>query len=180
MILIPSADKLKAISSSRFLILEMRTPGAGMISYKVTVGPMVYYYNGERKWFPSQTVNLAGYIPAAGNAVRVLLYLDLSIGFISVSSSAEVVKPATPLYPDPPNGAIPSAYFYIEDTYTTLSMTNDYHDARPFLGGSVIPAATSPGQVIISDESSDWTVGSPMISEDDAWMVGDDDLLIVV
>ena len=32
MIRIPSADKLRAISSSRFLILEMRTPGAGTIS----------------------------------------------------------------------------------------------------------------------------------------------------
>ena len=40
-ILIPSAAKLNAISSSKFLILEIRTPGAGIISYSVTVGPMV-------------------------------------------------------------------------------------------------------------------------------------------
>ena len=32
MIRIPKADKLKAISSSKFLILEIRTPGAGTIS----------------------------------------------------------------------------------------------------------------------------------------------------
>jgi hypothetical protein len=38
---IPSAARLKAISSSRFFILEIRTPGAGIISYKVTVGPIV-------------------------------------------------------------------------------------------------------------------------------------------
>ncbi|MNY44349.1 hypothetical protein D3C86_1793720 [compost metagenome] len=38
---IPKAAKLKAISSSKFLIFEIRTPGLGMISYKVTVGPMV-------------------------------------------------------------------------------------------------------------------------------------------
>jgi len=40
-ILIPSAAKLSAISSSKFLILLIRTPAAGTISYKVTVGPTV-------------------------------------------------------------------------------------------------------------------------------------------
>ena len=42
-ILIPRAAKLRAISSSRFFILEIRTPGAGIISYKVTVGPIVAF-----------------------------------------------------------------------------------------------------------------------------------------
>jgi hypothetical protein len=37
----PIAERLRAISSSRFLIFEILTPGAGMISYRVTVGPMV-------------------------------------------------------------------------------------------------------------------------------------------
>ncbi len=37
----PNAAKLKAISSSKFLILLILTPGAGTISYKVTVGPTV-------------------------------------------------------------------------------------------------------------------------------------------
>ena len=39
MIRIPRAAKLRAMSSSRFLIFEMRIPGAGTISYSVTVGP---------------------------------------------------------------------------------------------------------------------------------------------
>ena len=46
MIRIPKAAKLKAISSSKFLILLIRTPGAGTISYKVTVGPTV----AEMRW----------------------------------------------------------------------------------------------------------------------------------
>ncbi len=41
MIRIPSAERLSAMSSSRFLILLIRTPGAGTISYSVTVGPIV-------------------------------------------------------------------------------------------------------------------------------------------
>jgi S-DNA-T family DNA segregation ATPase FtsK/SpoIIIE len=40
-ILIPNADNDKAISSSRLFILEIRTPALGIISYKVTVGPIV-------------------------------------------------------------------------------------------------------------------------------------------
>jgi len=41
MMRIPRAERLSAMSSSRFLILEIRIPLAGMISYNVTVGPMV-------------------------------------------------------------------------------------------------------------------------------------------
>ena len=41
MIRMPKADKLNAMSSSRFLIFEIFIPGAGTISYNVTVGPMV-------------------------------------------------------------------------------------------------------------------------------------------
>ena len=40
-ILIPSAERDKAISSSRFLIFEILTPASGIISYNVTVGPIV-------------------------------------------------------------------------------------------------------------------------------------------
>ena len=40
-ILMPSAERDKAISSSRFLILEILIPASGTISYNVTVGPIV-------------------------------------------------------------------------------------------------------------------------------------------
>ena len=40
-ILIPSAERDNAMSSSRFLIFEILTPASGIISYKVTVGPIV-------------------------------------------------------------------------------------------------------------------------------------------
>ena len=38
---IPRAERDKAISSSKFLILEILTPASGTISYKVIVGPTV-------------------------------------------------------------------------------------------------------------------------------------------
>ena len=40
-ILIPSAESDNAISSSKFFIFEILTPASGIISYKVTVGPIV-------------------------------------------------------------------------------------------------------------------------------------------
>ena len=40
-ILIPKALRLSAMSSSNDLILLMRTPASGTISYRVTVGPTV-------------------------------------------------------------------------------------------------------------------------------------------
>ncbi len=43
MILIPNADKDKAMSSSKFFIFEILTPASGTISYSVTVGPIVAF-----------------------------------------------------------------------------------------------------------------------------------------
>ena len=42
-ILIPNADKESAISSSKFLILEILIPASGTISYNVIVGPTVAF-----------------------------------------------------------------------------------------------------------------------------------------
>ena len=39
MMRIPNAERLRAMSSSRLRIFEIRTPSAGVISYKVMVGP---------------------------------------------------------------------------------------------------------------------------------------------
>ena len=38
---IPKADNDNAMSSSKLLILEIRIPASGTISYRVTVGPTV-------------------------------------------------------------------------------------------------------------------------------------------
>ena len=43
MMRIPSAERLRAISSSKLRILEIRTPSAGVISYSVIVGPTVAF-----------------------------------------------------------------------------------------------------------------------------------------
>lgn len=43
MIRTPKALRLRAMSSSRFLIFDMRTPSAGVTSYSVMVGPTVAF-----------------------------------------------------------------------------------------------------------------------------------------
>ena len=57
MIRIPRADKLSAMSSSRFLILEMRTPGDGTISYckNNTITENVYIYYNKYQWVRDNT-----------------------------------------------------------------------------------------------------------------------------
>ena len=50
-ILIPKAERLRAMSSSKFFILFILVPGAGTISYKVTVGPGVAFILTD--WMPS-------------------------------------------------------------------------------------------------------------------------------
>ncbi len=143
----------------------------------VMVGPLVYIDDGERAWFPTETVDLTSSLPAAGNAVRVLLYLNTSTGSIVVLSGAEIAKPADPVYPDIPLGSIPSAFFYLEDTYTTLDMIIDYNDARAWLsggsGGSV-PNATAEGQQLFSLADLSWAVGKIVTSSGDVVVSGGD------
>ncbi len=157
--------------------LQMLKSVARETDFRVTVGPAVYYNGLTRRWFPTQEVNLAIYVPAAGNAVHVLVYLDIVLGSIMTVSSAEVVKPIVPDFPDPPKSSIPSAYFYIEDTDTTLDMVADYIDARPLLtfqGGGLSILSTTPGQQLFSNSDLDWEVGKIVTSGGDVVVSGGD------
>jgi len=147
----------------------------------VTVGPLTYYYGTQRKWFPASSgadvIDLTSYLPSAGNAVRVLIYLDTSSGVLGVASSAEVTIPGSPAYPDVPYGGIPSSFFYLEDTYTTLSMIDDYKDGRPWLsggGGGTLPLPSNEGEMLFANSSLQWTVGKIVTSGGDVVVSGGD------
>ena len=145
--------------------LQLLKSVASTTNLDVTVGPLAYNNGLVRAWFPSQTIDLTSYLPAAGNSVRVLIYLNPATGSIDIVSSDEVVIPGLPDYPLAPYGGISSAFFYLEDTYTTLSMTTDYVDARAFLGGGTfLPVSTSPGQQLFADSSLDFVVGKQVTS----------------
>ncbi len=154
-------------------ILKSVADGSNM---NVVIGPTVYYSSTARLWFPSQTISLTAFIPSSGNAVRVLIYLSTFTGTIGIISSAEVVIPGSPAFPNPPPNSIPSAYFYLEDTYTTLDMTSDYADARQFLGTSsaAVAAPSAPSQQIFSNNSLEWVLGKTVTSNGEVVVSGGD------
>lgn len=156
--------------------LQLLKSVASITNLDVTVGPLVYDYGTIRAWFPSQVIDLTPYLPAAGNSVRVLLYLNTTTGSIGVTSSDEVVLPGFPDFPSTPDGGISSAYFYLESTYTTVDMTADYVDARAFLGGggTFLPVATSPGQQLFADSSLDFVIGKIVTSAGEVVVSGGD------
>ena len=107
---------------------------------EVTVGPLTYIRGTTRQWFPTELVDLTSYLPASGMVKCVLLSLDIDIGTITVTSGATFDDPFgtyQPSKPDTPSGNIPSGYFYLRGGATTLSMINDYVDARLWLASSV-------------------------------------------
>lgn len=147
----------------------------------VQVGPLTYGVGASRTWFPATSgddvIDLTSYLPAAGNAVRVLIYLDTVTGLLDVVSSAESAIPANPPYPDTPAGGIASAYFYLEDTYTTLSMVNDYLDARRWLTETTgLPAPTEEGQLLFANSDLSWVTGKIVTSGGDV-VVSDGDVV---
>ncbi len=157
--------------------LQVLKAVASETDMKVVVGPATYYDDLTRHWFPTQEIDLTAHIPAAGNAVHVLVYLDIAMKMIETISSAEVVKPILPDFPDIPENTVPSAYFYIEDTDTVLDMETDYVDARPFitlqgLGLTIIP--TVPNQQLFSGSDLKWKTGKIVTSSGDVVVSGGD------
>jgi hypothetical protein len=145
----------------------------------VTVGPLYYGNGASRAYFPQapsdQVVDLTSDLPSAGNAVNVLIYLDRSTGQLATVSSAEVSAPGNPALPDTPANGIASAYFYLEDTYTTLSMADDYTDARRWISeADSTPSATAESQQLFADSSLNWVPGKIVTSGGDVVVSGGD------
>lgn len=164
---------------SALQIFKSVATGTGL---NVQVGPLYYGVGASRAYFPAlpgdDVIDLSTYLPSAGKAVRVLIYLDSSTGSLNVLSSAEVTIPGSPAYPDTPFGGIASSYFYLEDTYTSLDMTTDYMDARRWLteGGSgvALPAATAEGQMLFADATLTWQLGKIVTSGGNVVVSGGD------
>jgi hypothetical protein len=138
----------------------------------VTVGPLYYGVGATRAYFPSETIDLTPYLPAAGYALRALVYLATGTNALGVATGASMIDPfdaAWPVFPDTPAGGIASAYFTLRDGITTLSMATDYVDARRFLtetGSSGISSLvpTRAGQMIFANSGLQWTIGAIVVS----------------
>lgn len=106
---------------------------------EVTVGPLAYLRGTTRMWFPTALVDLTPYLPASGRVLCALLSLGVDMGVIDVATGPTSNDPFgtfIPTRPETPAGNIPSGYFYLRGGATTLSMIDDYLDARLWLAGS--------------------------------------------
>lgn len=100
---------------------------------KVGVRPGIYQYlNTIYNYLGTATINLTGYIPTTASFQKyVLVYVDRPTNLAGVVDSAEA---AIATKPEVPPGGIASAYWFLEEGMTELTMTGNYTDARPTAG----------------------------------------------
>jgi hypothetical protein len=143
----------------------------------VEVQSYIYNRGGIPFLLPRQLLDISSYAPAVGDAVNILIYLDLLSGYLSVVVGVAV--PDSPAIPTPlpaiPSKSVPSAFIRL--TATTL---DDIRDARDLLGGSSSFTATDIGQVLISVDGISFEQAMPLTNDDGGWMVNDQGLLLVI
>ena len=171
------------VSSPMMLMLKTEGDGATLT---VTTQPHIYTNNGVRQYFSGTNTDLTSDVPGAGLKRKVLLYLNKETNTLIVlagstlSSGSPFPAPA----PTVPDGisARKSALVDLVNGQTTITTSSDVEDARDFLAGGsgILPSGEEEAQVLMSDEGLQSIWATPMISEDDGWMVGDDDLLVIV
>jgi hypothetical protein len=115
----------------------------------------------------------------------VLVYLNRDTVSSGVVAGTVVADDGVTPIPDPPppagvNAEI-SAWIYLSTGQSTITTETGIRDRRDIFGSNNgnIPTPASTGQVFMYiDGNVGWY--TPMISEDNAWMVNDDGELIVV
>ena len=161
---------------------SLKTTGNGT-DLTITIQPLTYNYNGVRRNYLGGTIDLTTSVPSAGNIRAVLIYLNLPFNLVEIEDGTEVVDDSvTPISrPVLPSSSRFSAYVILSNGQTTIVTADDIEDARDFLAGDTdfLSTPTAEGQVLMSNESLQPIWATPVISEDDAWMVGDDDLLVI-
>jgi len=149
----------------------------------VTLYPLKYSIEGYRRVFNGASVDLTSYVPAAGRAVYVLIYLDGTTNSLTALEGAEVIDSIAITVPKPllPGNAIASSYIKLTGSTTAIAQA-DVEDVREFLhinaGEIDVPQATAAGQIMISNSPPDWTPAIPVV-DDFGSIVTDDNGLMV-
>lgn len=150
----------------------------------VSTQPYAYQVNGVRTYFPGTTTDLTPYLPGAGEARRVLVYLDPETNTLNVREG-DVVPDLLSIpvpFPDVPRKAIGSAWFSLVDGQALLSAIH-YTDARPFLdtwGVSEPYEATRQGQILYSLDAATFIAALPVVDPDTMGLVIDPDTFTIV
>ena len=161
----------------------LKTTGNGS-DLTVTVQTLLYTRGGVRRSYGGGTIDLTSSVPGAGNIRAVLIYLDTASNLAKALEGTEVTDDDVTPIPRPslPSNGRFSAHVILSNGQTTITTVDDVEDARDFLTGddSTLSGSTAEGQVLMSNEALQPIWATPVISQDDAWMVGDDDLLVIV
>jgi hypothetical protein len=165
------------------MMLMLKTVGDGAT---LTVSTYEYVYNqdGVYSKFSGASTDLTSYVPVVANKIRsVLLYLDRATNVLSVVAGTIVSDILVPPDPLPPSGvdAEISCWITLVTGQSTITTYPDIKDGRDFLGSGTgsLPEPTEIGQLLMYlNGGVQWV--TPVISEDDTWMVNDDGELVVV
>ena len=155
----------------------LKTTADGLSLY-VTVQPYSYHYNNAYKAYLGGVLDLTSYLPSAGNAKYVLVYLNKSTNLLGVAEGSEVVDSVviTTPKPDVPTDAVPSGYVRLTSSTTSISNTTGVLDARGLFDGGDGGGSTDAGNgfVVVHVESDqDLTV-----PETHQWVIHEDNAII--
>jgi hypothetical protein len=163
---------------------QLKTTGDGS-TLTITIQPLTYVVSGVRRNFLGTTHDLTSSVPGAGLTRRVLVYLNESTNLITILEGTTVASGgAIPVpYPTIPDGARASAYVQLTNGQTAITTATHIDDARDFLvpgsgSSGSLPVATSPGQIIISDEGNNWIAVTPMVDGNGDIMTDENDLIM--
>lgn len=112
-------------------IQMLKTTGDGA-TLTITTQSLIYTVGGLRREFAGAETDMTGYVPAAGYARRVAVYLDKdtnTLDFVTGDTVA-ISDGLPPSYPVMPRGSIPSAWIYLEGGQTTITTADEVDDAR--------------------------------------------------
>jgi hypothetical protein len=125
-------------------------PAGGL---KVNVAPYTYEKDGAFVTFPGvENYDLSAHLPAAGQALRVLVHLNLSTNQIGAVAGSAVVDSGAILPPAPaiPAGVQGAALVRLAGGQSELA-ESDFYEARDFLGGGGGGSTRypGPGEIVI-------------------------------
>lgn len=171
----PGLDKVLIFQPA---IQILKTMPIGDMDVEVT--PAGYWFNTIFTQFGGETLNLTSYIPSTTNYIRwILIYLHMPTGTIAIEVGDEVVS--IPEKPNVPENSLPSAYVYLEEGMTEITV---WEDCRQFLEATYnqyqIPIPTEKGQILISTDGFVFTAEHPMIDDDGFIMIDEDGHIMTV
>lgn len=157
----------------------LKTTGNGT-NLTVTTQSYIYHLDGVREFFSGFNTDLTPYLPAPGNDVGILLYLNLNTENLAVLSGVEVPTGNPVTYPLIPDAAVPSAFILLQDGQTQVTTATHIIDSRDFLSADRASdlEATLVGQIAYSTDGATVSMELPLVNVDGIMLTVDGYILV--